>query len=253
MAARTYKVKEVARLSGVTVRTLHHYDAIGLLSPRRTSAGYREYSEADLLRLQQILVHRELGLPLERIRAILADPTHDPRQVLLKQRARLRARVQQTNAMIRAVDAALRALQGEQIVNMKELFDGFDPAEYEDEVKERWGHTKAYAQSTERTRGYSREDWARIKSETDELMQRIAAEVAAGTAPTDEAAMDLAEEHRLQIDRFFYSCSHQMHRNLGQMYMADSRFEQNLDKHGEGVAAFLSAAIEANGDRAATQ
>lgn len=250
MAPRTYKVKEVARLSGVTVRTLHHYDEIGLLSPRRTSAGYRLYTEADLLRLQQILVHRELGLPLERIKMILADPGFDPRQALLEQRARLEARAEQTKAMLAAVDAALRALEGDEIMDMKELFDGFDPSKYEAEAKERWGHTESYAQSMQRTGAYTKEDWARIKAETDDLMRRIAAQVQAGTAPTDEVAMDLAEEHRLQIDRFYYTCSHSMHRNLGQMYTADSRFEQNLDKYGDGVAAFLSAAIEANCDRA---
>lgn len=250
MDSRTYKVKEVAQLSGVTVRTLHHYDAIELLCPRRTSAGYRLYSEADLFTLQQILVYRELGVPLERIKAILADPQLDRREALVEQRARLQARAEQTQTMIRAVDAALRAMEGETIMNMSELFDGFDPSEYEAEVKERWGDTEAYAHSVQRTRGYTREDWVRIKAQTDELMERIAAALRAGTSPTDEAAMELAEEHRLQIDRFFYPCSRVMHRNLGQLYMADSRFEQSLDRHGDGVAAFLSAAIEANCERA---
>lgn len=250
MARRTYKVKEVAQLSGVTVRTLHHYDAIGLLSPPRTPSGYRVYSEPDLLRLQQILVYRELGLPLERISSILSDPKLDPKETLLEQRARLHARAEHTHAMIRAVDAALRALQGDDVMNARELFDGFDPRQYEAEVEERWGNTEAYRQSTQRTQGYSKEDWARIKAQSDELLRRIAAQVQAGTAPTSEAAMDLAEEHRRQIDRFYYSCSHAMHRNLAQLYQADARFEQNLDRHGEGVAAFLSAAIEANCERA---
>lgn len=250
MAAKTYRVKEVAELSGVSVRTLHHYDAIGLLTPGRSKAGYRRYSEADLLRLQQILVHRELGLPLEQIKAILSDPQLDARGVLLEQRARLQARAEHTEAMLRAVDTALRALEGEEIMSAKNLFEGFDPSQYEAEAEQRWGDTDAYRDSQQRTRRYSETDWARIKAESHALMERIAEAMRAGVQPSDEAAMELAEEHRLQIDRYYYPCSHAMHRNLGQMYTADARFEANLDRYGEGVAAFLSAAIEANGDRA---
>ncbi len=251
MATPPYKVKDLARLSGVTVRTLHHYDAIGLLCPAgRTSAGYRLYAQRDVLRLQQILVYRELGLPLEKIKAIIADPNFEPRRALQQQRARLEAKAEHTAAMIRAVDAALRTIRGDEDVNTEELFDGFDPKKYEAEAEQRWGHTEQYEQSKQRTQGYSKEDWARIKTETDALLQKFATALAAGTAPTDPVAMDLAEEHRLQIDRFYYPCSHVMHGNLGQMYVVDARFTENLDKHGDGVAAFISAAIEANCARA---
>lgn len=251
MAARAYKVKEVAQLSGVTVRALHHYDAIGLLSPkRRTSAGYRLYGDDDLLRLQQILVYRELGLPLEKIKKILADPDFDSERALVEQRRQLQARVDQTHAMIAAVDVALQTLRGERPMSTKDIFGGFDPSKHEAEAEQRWGDTPAYAESQRRTKGYSEEDWARIKAETDALMKRIAAAHAAGTAATDAAAMDLAEEHRLQIDRFYYPCSHATHEGLGQMYTADPRFTKNLDAYGEGVAAYLSAAIEANARRA---
>ncbi|MCH9684340.1 MAG: MerR family transcriptional regulator [Deltaproteobacteria bacterium] len=251
MAAETYKVKDVARLSGVTVRTLHHYDAIGLLCPtRRTSAGYRLYAQADLLRLQQILVYRELGLPLEKIKMVVSDPQFDARAALVEQRAQLAAKAEQTRDMIRAVDAALRALQGDEDMNTEDLFDGFDPKKYEAEVEQRWGGGAEYAESVRRTKSYSKDDWVRIKAETHDLMQRIAAQHEAGVPPTDPVAMDLAEEHRLQIDRFYYPCSHAMHGNLGQMYTADVRFRDNLDEYGDGVAAFLSAAIEANGQRA---
>ncbi len=250
MASGTYKVKEVAELSGVTVRTLHHYDTIGLLSPaRRTAAGYRLYDEADLLRLQQILLYRELGLPLEQIKAVMSEPSFDAQSALLEQRRRLAERAQQTQAMLSAVDAALRALRGETTVNANNIFDGFDASKYEAEAKQRWGDTDAYKESTRRTKGYSPEDWERIKGESHDLMQRIAAQLESGAAPTQEAVMDLAEEHRLQIDRFYYPCTHAMHRNLGHMYTADARFEANLDKYGDGVAAFLSAAIAANADR----
>jgi DNA-binding transcriptional MerR regulator len=113
--SRTYHVKDLARAAGVSVRTLHHYDAIGLLVPgARTAAGYRLYTDADLLRLQQILISRELGLSLEDIRRSLDDPRFDQKAALLEQRELLKDRVQQTEAMIRAVDVALRALRDQE-------------------------------------------------------------------------------------------------------------------------------------------
>ena len=250
MSERTYRVKEVAELSGVTVRTLHHYDAIGLLRPeRRSSRGYRLYTDEDLLTLQQILVHRELGLSLEQIRSVLRDPGFDQRAALLAQREQLAQRAAQTEAMIRAIDVALQKLKGDQTMSARDLFDGFDPAKYEAEAEQRWGHTDAYQESQRRTKGYSPEDWKQIKSESAALYRRIAELRASGAEPTSPEAMDLAEEHRLQIDRWFYPCSHAMHRGLGQMYVADARFTENIDKSGEGTAAFLAAAIEANADR----
>lgn len=252
MAAKTYKVKDVAQISGVTVRTLHHYDAIGLLCPTRHGGGYRAYGHADLLLLQQILVYRELGLPLQTIKSIVQEPNFDRRTALRQQRAELQAKAEKAQAMLRAIDAALQTMEGNPMGDEQKLFDGFDPRKYEAEAKERWGNTDAYRESARRTQGYSAEDWAKIKAESDDLMRRIAAQLEAGRAPTDDVAMDLAEEHRLQIDRFYYPCDHAMHESLGQMYTADARFEANLDKYGDGVAAFLRAAIEANGRRAAS-
>ena len=135
-------------MAGVSVRTLHHYDAIGLLVPQlRTAAGYRVYTDADLFRLQQILIGRELGLPLEEIRRALDDPRFDRKTALLDQRERLIARVRQSEAMIRAIDAALDALQDSRkkgAMKMEDLFEGFDPSRYEDEARHRWGTSEAF-------------------------------------------------------------------------------------------------------------
>lgn len=252
MAANGYRVKDVARITGLTVRALHHYDAIGLLSPkRRTDAGYRLYSDDDLLTLQQILIHRELGLALDKIKAILSDPNFDRRAALQHQRKQLQARAEHTQAMLRAVDAAIAAESGAHTMNTSDIFDGFDPSKHQAEAERRWGGTEQWTQSAQRTGAYTKDDWAKIKAETIALLDRVATLLATGVAPTDVAAMELAEEHRLQIDRFYYTCSHAIHRGLAQMYIADARFADNLDKHGDGVAAFLSAAIEANCDRAA--
>ena len=157
--SRTYQVKDVARLTGVSVRTLHHYDAIGLLVPSgRTAAGYRLYTDADLLRLQQILIGRELGLPLEEIRQSLDDPRFDRKAALLDQRQRLHERARQADAMIRAIDTALAALDGSVTtgeMTMADLFDGFDPSRYEAEARERWGGTRAFDEVAERTKRYT--------------------------------------------------------------------------------------------------
>lgn len=247
VTGRTHKVKEVAQLSGVTVRTLHHYDEIGLLRPsRRTRSGYRLYDDADLLLLQQVLVYRELGLPLEKIKAIVHDPAFDRVAALREQRAELARRVEHAESMLRAVDTALRALEGETIMSTKDLFNGFDPAQYEEEAKQRWGSTEAYAESRRRMKDYSKDDLAGMKAELDGIMAKVAAAKVAGSAADSQEAMDLAEAHRLHIDRWFYPCSHGMHAGLGDMYVADARFTENLDKHGDGTAAFLRDAIAAN-------
>jgi MerR family transcriptional regulator, thiopeptide resistance regulator len=248
------RVSEVARLSGVTVRTLHHYDAIGLLVPSRRSAkGYRLYTGEDLLRLQQIVIGRALGMPLEQIRRTLDDPAFDLGEALREQRGLLVERFEQTRQMIANVDAALAAIdqqEEEKVMDAKQLFDGFDPSEYQAEVEQRWGSTPAYAESKRRTSRYGPEDWAAIKAEAAAIVEAFAAARAAGHAPDSNAAIDLAERHRGHIDRWFYPCSPAMHVGLGELYVADERFAASFDRHGEGLAEFVAAAIRANAERA---
>ena len=240
-------------MAGVSVRALHHYDSIGLLAPRtRTDAGYRLYTDGDLLRLQQILIGRELGLSLEQIRRSLDDPGFDRKIALIDQRKRLRERMQQTDAMIRAIDAALTALddgQGEREMNMEDLFQGFDHSQYDDEARRRWGTTDAFHESQERTAGYTPDDWKAIKAEQAVIFDEAYGALRAGKAPSDAAVMDVAERHRLSIDRWFYPCSHSMHCGLAAMYESDDRFRQTIDRQREGLTPFLAEAIRANAAR----
>ncbi|HVY29094.1 MAG TPA: MerR family transcriptional regulator [Polyangiaceae bacterium] len=252
--SRQYQVKEVAALANVSVRTLHHYDAIGLLEPSgRTEAGYRLYGDADLLRLQQILLGRELGLSLEAIRRSLDDPKFDRRQALLLQRAELEARSAQTAAMLRAVDAALALLDdagalssttGE--IDMKQLFEGFDPREHEAETEERWGNTEAFRESQRRTAQYTKEDWQRFAAEQSAIYAEAFAALSQGKPPGDARALAVAERHRACIDRWFYPCNHEMHRGLADLYEQDARFAASIDRHGAGLTGFLVAAIREN-------
>jgi DNA-binding transcriptional MerR regulator len=250
-----YQVKEVASLSGLTIRALHHYDSIGLLMPSaRSDAGYRLYDDEDLMRLQQILIGRELGLSLEDIRRSLDDPTFDRRKALLAQRAALASRAERASDMIRAIDAALTAIEEKEMgnVDMKRIFDGFDPEQYEDEVKQRWGSTEAYKVSAQRTKSYTEADWRKLKAEQAAIYADALAALRGGIGADDPRAMDIAERHRLSIDRWFYPCSAKMHCGLADLWEADRRYSDNIDKQGAGLTEYLAAAVRANAKRASS-
>jgi DNA-binding transcriptional MerR regulator len=246
-------VGEVAALAGVTVRTLHHYDRIGLLSPSgRTGAGYRQYGPADLDRLHQVLLYRELGFPLEEVATLLDAPDADPEAHLRRQHRLLRDRLERTQAMVAAVEKEMEARSMGISLTPEERFEVFGdwlPEEYEAEAEQKWGETEAWAQSKRRTTAYSKDDWLRIKAEGDDIEARFAAALRGGVPADSEAAMDLAEEHRQQIDRNFYDCPPQMHAGLGRMYVEDERFTAHYEEITPGLAQYVSTAIQANAAR----
>lgn len=245
----SYRVQELARLSGVSVRALHHYDEIGLLVPKqRSGKGYRLYDADDVLRLQQILIGRELGLALEEIRRSLDDPAFDRKQALLEQRRRLRAQADKTQALLRAVDAALATLEskGAEDMDPTQIFAGFDPSAHEAEAEQRWGGTDFYRESARRTKGYTEEDWRRFAAEQAAIYGDLAAAQRAGKPPSDDAVLAIVERHRLAIDRWFYPCSVEQHATLADLYEADPRFSQNIDQYAQGLTAYLVAAIRHN-------
>ncbi len=249
----SYSVGQVARLAGVSVRTLHHYHEIGLLAPSaHTPAGYRKYSADDLERLQRVLFYRELGFALDDIVTILDDPAIDAAAHLRRQRELLTRRIRRLETMVAAVDRTMEArhmgisLTPEERL---EVFGDHDPARYAEEVQRRWGETDAYRQSQRRTSSYTKEDWLRIRAETGDLQARLAAALTSGAAPDSETAMDLAEEHRQQISRYFYDCGYDIHRGLAEMYLADPRFTKNYEDVASGLAQFVHDAIIANADR----
>ncbi|MEM7479731.1 MAG: MerR family transcriptional regulator [Acidobacteriota bacterium] len=250
MNKKLHRVQEVAEIAGVSVRTLHHYDSIGLLIPvTRTDAGYRQYDDDNLLRLQEILICREFGMSLDQIQRSLEDPSYERAVSLQAHREQLFQRLRRTEGMIRSVDLALEALRTEAAVHAEDLFGGFDPSRYAEEVKKRWGNSSAYRESQRRVRGYDKQDWAKIRAENDDILERMVKLMQSGAAPDDSAAMDLAERHRYHMDHWYYSCTHSIHSGLAHLYETDLRFAASFEEHAEGLAAFLAAAIRANSAR----
>ena len=246
-------VGEVAALAGVTVRTLHHYDRIGLLSPSgRTSAGYRQYAPADLDRLHRVLVYRELGFPLEEVATLLDDPAADPAEHLRRQHRLLLDRVERTRAMVAAVEKEMEAMDMGISLTPEERFEVFgehDPARYEAEAEERWGDTEAWQESQRRTRGYTKEDWLRVKAEGEDVERRFAEALRDGVPADSGRAMDLAEEHRQLISRNYYDCPPEVHAALGRMYVEDERFTAHYEQVAPGLAQYVSSAVQANAAR----
>jgi DNA-binding transcriptional MerR regulator len=248
-----YTVGKVARLSGVTIRTLHHYDEIGLLSPLgRSAAGYRLYEDYDLERLRRILFYRELGFDLKEITTIIDDPRTDALGHLRRQRGLLTERIQRLSAMVEAIDYELEARTMDIRLTPEERFEVFGQFRPEDlagEAERRWGETDSYKESNRRVSNYKKEDWQRLKAEEEEIRNRLAAAIESGLAPDSEEAMTAAEAHRQHISRWFYECSHEMHRGLTDMYVSDERFRSNYDATTPGLAAFIREAAHANAGR----
>jgi DNA-binding transcriptional MerR regulator len=246
-AESAYTVGELADLARVSIRTLHHYDAIGLLAPsRRTGSGYRLYGRDELEQLHQILLYRELDFPLDAIARIMLDPTFDRRAALVAQREQLAARAGRMEAILAAIDAAIDALAKGELMDdtaMFEVFGDFDPKLHQAEVEERWGATGAYKESARRTARYTKEDWKQVKAEGDAVTRELAERLAAGAAPGDADVQALVERHRLRIDKWFYPCPIEMQVNLGEMYVADPRFTATYDRYQPGLARFLRDAI----------
>jgi len=251
--SRSLTVGAVARMSGVTVRTLHHYDEIGLLrASGRSAAGYRRYDDTDLDRLQRILFYRELGFGLDDIRTVMTDGDADPLGHLRRQHALLRDRIGRLKRMVAAVEKAMEACS--MGINLTpeerlEVFGDFDPAEHGAEIEEQWGHTDEFREARRRTASYTKDDWKRMGAESRTNVLALAAAMEAGRPADSEEAMDAAEEHRQHISRWFYDCTYEIHRGLGQLYVDDPRFTAAYEAVAPGLAAYLRDAIMANAER----
>jgi DNA-binding transcriptional MerR regulator len=250
---RTCTVGEVARLAGITVRTLHHYDRIGLVCPSgRTPSGYRVYDAADLDRLRQVLVYRQLGFALEEIRALVDDPGVDTVGHLSRQRELLVERGERLAAMVAAIDRQLEARMNGMRLTPAEQVEVFGTDQvggaWADEAEQRWGDTDAYRQSARRAARYTKDDWVRIRGESEANLRAFGDALRAGLPTDGPEARALAEQHRQHIVRWFYDCSYEIHRGLATMYVADERFTRTYENVAPGLAQYVHDAILANAD-----
>jgi DNA-binding transcriptional MerR regulator len=249
----TWTVGQVAERSGVTVRTLHHYDEIGLLRPsRRSASGYRLYTDEDLVRLQHVVVYRRLGFPLEEVAVLLDDPEADVAAHLRRQRAAVMSRLDELGELVTAIDRALEAeVSGMQLTpeEQRELFGEDFKEEYQEEARERWGDTEAWRQSQQRTSQYTKADWQAIKAEADGINARLVEALRAAEPADSPAAMDAAEAHRQHITRWFYDCPAEMHANISEMYVSDPRFAKTYEDMAPGLAQYVRDAVHANAAR----
>lgn len=244
MAENRWQIGEMARRAGVSVRTLRHYDAVGLLAPCEvTQSGYRLYDAAAMARLEQILYFRELGFSLEEIREIMSSPAYEAREAMQRQKELLEMQRKRIDAMIARLDEAMAGM-GEpdmEVFDMSEIEKA--KKQYAGEAKVRWGETDAYRQSEQRTAKYGKADWQRIQAGMTQLFEGFAA--VRDLPAEDERVQALVRDWQQYITDHFYACTDEILAGLGQMYVCDERFRANIDQSGEGTAACMSRAIAA--------
>lgn len=234
-------VREMSQLTGVSVRTLHHYDAIGLLKPTQTTqAGYRLYDNAALTRLQNILMFRELRFPLKEIKAMLDNPAFDPQEALEQQIKLLELQAQHIQQLI----FLAREVQRKGVEHMD--FHAFNKDaldHYADEVKARWGATQAYAEFVQKSRGYPPD---KRDAALQELLSRFAALGALREHdPSDPIVQEKISDLQSFISSCYYHCTNEILKSLGELYVCDERMTRNIDQAGgAGTAAFVKAAID---------
>ncbi len=239
-----YTVKKLAKVAGVSVRTLHYYDEVGLLKPAIVQEnGYRVYEEHELLLLQQILFFRELDFSIEDIKRIMSAPTFDVHQALRDQRALIELKRKRLAGLIKTIDSTIQKLDQPIPMNdqdMQELYDTFGEdtiKKYADEVKQKWGNTEAYKQSMERASKMTKEDYEKYKHDSDVFMKRVAAIMDKGaTSPEFQA---LIAEHFASLSTW-YEPNFEMYRSLAKMYVEDPRFTAYYENYREGLARVFS-------------
>lgn len=238
------QIKEFAELTGVSVRTLHYYDEIGLLKPSYVDEqnGYRFYDESSLERMQEILFYRELDFPLKSIAEILASPNYDKQKALAEQRRLLTIK---KNRLERLIAALEQAEKGE--ITMS-AFDNSEyetvRQQYEDEAKQRWGATDAYKESQAKTAGYSKDKWNDVLAGMNGIFGEFAECKNCGESVDSDATQRLVKKLQDYITANFYRCTDDILAGLGQMYICDERFKNSIDKNGEGTAEYVAEAIK---------
>ncbi|MEZ4775909.1 MAG: MerR family transcriptional regulator [Bacteroidia bacterium] len=240
-----YSVKKLSQIAGVSIRTLHHYDKIGLLKPpERRENGYRYYGRNELFRLQQILFYRELDFPLKEIADILDDPEFDLREALAFHRRELLRRTDRIRTLVGTIDRTLAELnQQKGMMTDKEMYEGFKPELVESirkEVADRWGEDELL-ETEARIRQMGKEGWIDHKAKGEEITQLLADLMELG--PDHVQVQQTVALHHQYLNQF-YEVSEERYRGLGKLYVEDERFTAYYEKFRLGLAAFVNQAIQ---------
>jgi DNA-binding transcriptional MerR regulator len=247
---KAYTVSQLARMAGVSVRTLHHYDHIRLLAPSaRTEAGYRLYGEPELLRLQQILFFKELDMPLDEVRHILDDPGFDQVAALEHHRQMLHRRMERLARLLKTIDRTIDRLAEEDMaLTDEELYEGFTTEQierYKREAREMYDPALVQ-ESDRRVKRMSRAEWQAVGAEGEAVTTALASLV--DREPSDAEVQELIARHHAWIENF-YSCSAEVYRGLGQGYVEHPEFRAFYEKYCPGLADFMSAAMNHYADQ----
>ena len=242
-----YSVKQLAELAGVSIRTLHHYDQIGLLAPAtKAESGYRYYGQAELLRLQQILFYKELKYPLKQIKAILDNPDFDLMDSLKQQRQQILREADRLQQLLITIDKTIVGLQNqEQMITDEELYEGFTSEQkeaYRQEVTERWGADKLQ-ETEDRLRQLSSKEWTDVKAKGQAIEQLLADLMEQAHEVQAPLVQKAIAEHYAHICTY-WTPNAQQYEGLGKMYVEDERFRAHYEQYAEGLAAYIYKAIQ---------
>ncbi|WP_323756661.1 MerR family transcriptional regulator [Roseivirga sp.] len=240
-----YSVKQLSKLASVTAKTLHHYDAIGILKPaERAESGYRYYGKSELLRLQQILFYKELDYPLEEIKHILDQPDFDLVESLERHRNALLKRTERLSELLNTIDKTIQTLKSkDDMISDEEMYAGFSKEEVpqiRQEVTDRWG--KEQLEGAEKNiRQMDKSEWSDTKQEAEEINRWLVNLM--HLDPTSVEVQRVVFEHFKHLNKF-YKVKDKIYRGLGEMYTEDERFKMYYDAYKEGLAVFLNDAIQ---------
>ena len=236
-----WSIQDIARLAGTTSRTLRHYDDVGLLKPSRIgSNGYRYYDQAALVRLQRILLLRELGLGLPAIAEVL-EGQKDATQALRTHLSWLRQEQQRLGRQIQSVETTIRKMKEGEPLMADEILDGFDNSQYEQEVVERWGR-EAYDKSNREWAALGKERQHELMAEQERVARALAEASVRGEDAASDEVQELVRRHHAWVS-FFWEPNREAYINLGEMYVADPRFTAHYDQHAKGAARFIRDAM----------
>lgn len=249
-----YTVKEVSNLSGISVRTLHYYDEIGLLKPHDIgNNGYRYYEQEQLLRLQQIMVYRELDLPLSEIGNVLEQTKEQKAEVLQEHRAKVEAKVFRLHTLLQTIDETVAHLKGEQAMKPEHMYQGFNPEKqemYERDLTDRYGQEaqETIQESKTATKNWSKEDYLDSQAEADQIHRRLAEAMNKGLKHNSEEVQALIRRHLQWVSRF-YTPTAEIYSGLGDLYVEHEDFNKMYEGYRPGLAEYLRDGMKVLAER----